>query len=89
MYVCMVFKLMQVSCVHVFIMLCLLNIGHIHILLIFSSGVERGQGVTLPNYPHLMPRSRMSRSFTSSSPSASMACSGTAFYCAVLTLFYT
>jgi hypothetical protein len=29
--------------------------------------------------PHLVPRSRMSRSYTSSPPSASMACIGTAF----------
>jgi hypothetical protein len=31
--------------------------------------------------PHLVPRSRMSRSYTSSPPSATMACSGTALLC--------
>jgi hypothetical protein len=30
--------------------------------------------------PHLVPRSRMSRSYTSSPPSVSMACSGTAYF---------
>jgi hypothetical protein len=38
-------------------------------------GLKRYRGVTLTTYPHLVPRSRMSRSYTSSSPSASMACS--------------
>jgi hypothetical protein len=41
-------------------------------------GVKRGQGVTLTIHSHLVPWSRMSRSYTSSPPSASMACSGTA-----------
>jgi hypothetical protein len=41
-------------------------------------GAKRGRGVTLTTHPHLMPRSRMSRSYTSSPPSATMACSGTA-----------
>jgi hypothetical protein len=35
-------------------------------------------GVTLTTHLHLVPRSWMSRSYTSSPPSASMACSGTA-----------
>jgi hypothetical protein len=34
--------------------------------------------VTLTSHPHLVPRSRMIRSYTSSRTSASMACSGTA-----------
>jgi hypothetical protein len=42
-----------------------------------SPGVKRGRGVTLTIYLHLVPRSRMSRSYTSSPPSAFMACSGT------------
>jgi hypothetical protein len=37
-----------------------------------SSGVKRGRGVTLTTNPHLVPRSRMSRSYTSSSPCASV-----------------
>jgi hypothetical protein len=44
----------------------------------FHGGVKRGRGVTLTTHPHLVPRSRMSRSYTSSPPSAFMACSGTA-----------
>jgi hypothetical protein len=43
-----------------------------------SPGLKRGRGVTLITYPHLVPRSRMSRSYTSSSSSASMGCSETA-----------
>jgi hypothetical protein len=43
-----------------------------------SPGVKRGQGVTLTTHPHLVPRSIMSRSYTSSPPCVSMACSGTA-----------
>jgi hypothetical protein len=46
---------------------------------VLSPGVKRGRGVTLTTYPHLVPRSWISRSYTSSPPSASMACSGTAF----------
>jgi hypothetical protein len=45
---------------------------------IFSPGLKRGRGVTLTTHPHLELRSRMSRSYTSSPPSASMACSGIA-----------
>jgi hypothetical protein len=41
-------------------------------------------GVTLTIHPHLVPRSRMDRSYTSSPPSASMACSGTALLCFVI-----
>jgi hypothetical protein len=41
-------------------------------------GAKCGWGVTLTTHPHLVPRSRMSRSCTSSPPSATMACSGTA-----------
>jgi hypothetical protein len=33
---------------------------------ILSPGVKRGRGVTLTTHPHLVPRSRMSRSYTSS-----------------------
>jgi hypothetical protein len=29
----------------------------------FSPGVKRGRGVTLTTHPHLLPRSRMSRSY--------------------------
>jgi hypothetical protein len=39
---------------------------------------KRGRGVTLTTHPHLVSRSRMSRSYISSHPSATMACSGTA-----------
>jgi hypothetical protein len=31
-------------------------------------GAKRGRGVTLTTHPHLVPRSRMSRSYTSSPP---------------------
>jgi hypothetical protein len=41
-------------------------------------GVKRGRGVTLTTHPHLVPRSRMSRSYSSSFPSAFVACSGPA-----------
>jgi hypothetical protein len=40
---------------------------------------QRGRDVTLTTHPHLVPRSRMSRSYTSSPPSATMACSGTPY----------
>jgi hypothetical protein len=42
---------------------------------VLSSGVKRGRGVTLTIHPHLVRRLTMSRSYTSSTPSASMACS--------------
>jgi hypothetical protein len=35
---------------------------------VLSQGVKRGQGVTLTTHPHLVPRSRMSRSYISSPP---------------------
>jgi hypothetical protein len=38
--------------------------------------------------PHLVPRSRMSRSYTSSPPSATMACSGTALLLLLLLLLF-
>jgi hypothetical protein len=44
--------------------------------------LKSGRRVTLTTHPHLFPRSRMSRSHTSSLSSASMECSGT-----VLALF--
>jgi hypothetical protein len=45
---------------------------------VLSPGLKRGRGVTLTTPPHLVPRSGMSRSHTSSPPSASVACSDTA-----------
>jgi hypothetical protein len=42
------------------------------------AGVKRGRGVTLTTHPHLVPRSRKSRSCTSSPTSAYIACSETA-----------
>jgi hypothetical protein len=47
---------------------------------VLSPGLKRDRGMTLTTHPHLVPRSRMSRSYTSSSPSTSVTCSGTAFY---------
>jgi hypothetical protein len=35
---------------------------------VLSPGVKRGRGVTLTTHPHLVPRLRMSRSYTSSPP---------------------
>jgi hypothetical protein len=35
---------------------------------VLSPGLKRGRGVTLTTHPHIMPRSRMSRSYTSSPP---------------------
>jgi hypothetical protein len=35
---------------------------------VLSPGVKRGRGMTLTTHPHLVPRSRMSRSYTSSPP---------------------
>jgi hypothetical protein len=46
---------------------------------VLSPGLKRGLGVTLTTHPHLVPRSSMSRSYTSSPPSTFMECSGTAF----------
>jgi hypothetical protein len=50
---------------------------------VISAGVKRGRGVTLTTHLHLVPRSRMSKSYTSSPPppSASMACRRTALLC--------
>jgi hypothetical protein len=45
---------------------------------VLSPRLKRGRGVTLTHSPHLVPRSRMSRSYTSSLPSSFVACSGTA-----------
>jgi hypothetical protein len=42
---------------------------------VLSSGVKRGRGVTVTTHPHLLQKSRMSRSYTSP-PSAFVACSG-------------
>jgi hypothetical protein len=53
---------------------------------VISPGVKRGRGVTLTTHPHLVPRSTMSRSYTSSPPNASMACSGTAYLTCLLAL---
>jgi hypothetical protein len=46
---------------------------------VLSPGLKRGRGVTLTTHPHQVPRSWMSRSYTSSPPIATRACSGTAF----------
>jgi hypothetical protein len=35
---------------------------------VLSPGLKSGRGVTLTTHPHLVPRSSMSRSYTSSSP---------------------
>jgi hypothetical protein len=48
---------------------------------------KRGRGVTLTTHPHVVPRLRMSRSYTSSPPSATMACSGTALLCFAILIF--
>jgi hypothetical protein len=45
--------------------------------------IKRGQTVTLTTHLHLVPRSRLSRSYTSFSPSAVVTCSGTALLCTV------
>jgi hypothetical protein len=45
---------------------------------ILSPGLNRGRGVTLTTHPHLVPRSKISRSYTASPPSDFVACSGTA-----------
>jgi hypothetical protein len=49
-------------------------------------GAERGRGVTLTTHSHLVPKWRMSRSYTPLPPSATMACSGTALLFAFLLL---
>jgi hypothetical protein len=45
---------------------------------VLSPGLKSGRGVTLTTHSHLVPRSRMSRSYTSSPPSVSVSLSGTA-----------
>jgi hypothetical protein len=45
---------------------------------VLSPGLKCSQGVTLTTHPHLVPRLRVSRSYSSSLPSAFMVCSGTA-----------
>jgi hypothetical protein len=45
---------------------------------VLTPRLKRDRVVTLTTRPHLVPSSRMSRGYTSSSPSAFMACSGTA-----------
>jgi hypothetical protein len=46
---------------------------------VLSPGLKRGRGVTLTIHPHLVPKSRMSRSYTCSSPIAFVTCCGTDF----------
>jgi hypothetical protein len=57
------------------------------VLGVLSPGVKCGWGVTLTTHAHLVPRLSMSRSYTSSPPCASVACSGTAFFRAIIILF--
>jgi hypothetical protein len=45
---------------------------------VLSRGVKRGWGVRLTTHPHLVPWSRISRSYTSCPPYAFIVCSGTA-----------
>jgi hypothetical protein len=45
---------------------------------VLSQGLKSSWGVTLTTHTHLVPRSIMSRSYTSSPPSASVACRGIA-----------
>jgi hypothetical protein len=47
---------------------------------VVSPGVKRCRGLTLTTHPYLVPRSRMSRGYTSSPASAYMPCSGTALH---------
>jgi hypothetical protein len=51
---------------------------------VLSPGLKCGRGETLSTHPHLVPRSRMSRSYISSPPRAFVACRATA-----LALAYT
>jgi hypothetical protein len=41
-----------------------------------SPGLKRGRGMTLTTHPHLVPRSRMSRSYIPLHPISFLACSG-------------
>jgi hypothetical protein len=45
---------------------------------VFSAGLKRDRGVTLTTHPHLVPRSRMSSTYTPLPQSAYVACRGTA-----------
>jgi hypothetical protein len=45
---------------------------------VLSPGLKRGRAVTLTTHPCLVPRSRMSSSYTSCPPGSIVACSGTA-----------
>jgi hypothetical protein len=45
---------------------------------VLSPRLKRSRGVTLTTHPHLVPKLRMSRSYTFSPPNASVACGGTA-----------
>jgi hypothetical protein len=45
-----------------------------------SLGVKWSQGVMLTTHPHLVPRLSMSKSYTSSLPCASVACSGQLYF---------
>jgi hypothetical protein len=45
---------------------------------VLSPGLKCDRGVTLTTHPHIVPRSRMSRSYTPLHPSSSLECSGTA-----------
>jgi hypothetical protein len=45
---------------------------------VLAPELKGSRGIRLTTHPHLMPRSRMSRSYTSSAPNASVACSETA-----------
>jgi hypothetical protein len=56
---------------------------------VLSRGLKRGRGVTLTTHRHLVPRSRMSRSYTSCPPSAFVACKGTALHTHTHTHTYT
>jgi hypothetical protein len=49
---------------------------------------KRGRCVTLTTHPHLVPRSRMSRSYTSSPPGTTMAYSGASLLILLLRLYY-
>jgi hypothetical protein len=51
-------------------------------------GEKSGRGVTLTTHPHLVRRSGMSRSYTSSPLCASVACSGTALLFTVVCIGY-
>jgi hypothetical protein len=51
-----------------------------------SPELKRGRGVTLTTHPHLVPRSRMSRSCIPIPTGALVACSGTALACSFTTM---